>query len=463
MSRVNLLKVLLLCILQLVMHGIAVAQTAALTTLVDFNDTNGASPQWALVQGPDGSFYGTTFFGGTNNYGTVFKVTTGGTLATLVYFCVTNGEWPAASLTPGSGGNFYGMTSSGGSNESGTVFQMTTNGILYTLYPFSASVNGTNVEGASPQAGLTLGSDGLLYGTTCDGGGGGDGTVFKITTNGTLAVLHSFRADALNATYAYTNADGANPKANLAAGNDGKFYGTTSVGGTNGYGTVFQVTTNGTFTTLVAFNGTNGSDPLGQLTLGTDGNFYGTTSVGGTNNNGTVFEMATNGTMHVIHTFSETINNAGYTNVDGASPQAGLTPGNNGIFYGTTTKGGNYGYGTVFQMTTNGMLTTLASFANTNGASPVAELTFGNDGNLYGTANTGGATGNGTVFKLSIAPVQLSIQLIPGKVVLSWTAPSFSLQSAPEAVGGYTNISGATSPYTNPIVNVHQFFRLIGN
>ncbi len=465
-------------------HGLASAQTATLTTLVNFNGTNGALPYGALLEGGDGNFYGTTYGtampGGTNSDGTVFRMTPAGNLTTLVSFAGTNGAGPTAGLAFGPDGKLYGTTSAGGTNGSGAVFQMTTNGHLQVIHSFHTTTGNTNADGASPQAGLTLGSDGLLYGTAYSGGSGGNGTLFKVTTNGTLTVLHSFNPGALNASYAYTNADGANPYASLAPDGGGGFYGTTLSGGTNGYGTVFHIATNGAFALLSVCSYVNGSNPQSGLALGTNGNLYGACSGGGTNGNGTVFQMTTNGTNHALDSFSATVSNGTTsTNGDGAAPQSGLIAGPGGVFYGATTKGGINGNGTVFQVTTNGVLTPLYSFTaeifngseaytNADGLMVQGALTLGSDGNLYGTANMGGNTGNGTVFQLALAPAislpgQLSIRLIPGKVVLQWTNASSSLQTAGQVVGTYTNVPGTTSPYTNPIVNVRQFFRLIGN
>ena len=247
------------------------------------------------------------------------------------------------------------------------------------------SFNGAN--GSNPTAALALGSDGSFYGTTEYGGAASDGTVFKVTTNGTLTTLVSFNG-----------ATGANPYATLTLGNDGNFYGTTYYGGSGGDGTVFKVTTSGALTVLVSFSGGNGAYLWAMLSLGIDGYFYGTTVFGGSSNEGTVFKVTTNGTLTTLVSFS-------FTN--GEYPSAALTLGNDGNFYGTTSQGAitnsSYtgGMGTVFSVTTNGLLTTLVSFSFTNGAFPIAAMTLGNDGNFYGTTYGGGSSDDGTVFQVT--------------------------------------------------------------
>jgi uncharacterized repeat protein (TIGR03803 family) len=308
-----------------------------------------AIPFAALVEGPDGNFYGTTQGGGTNGNGTVFKVTTNDVLTTLHsftashndpvngYYTNSDGADPEASLTLGTNGNFYGTCHAGGSGGSGTVFEVTTNGAWTTIYSFSAenyndSGSGkpdTNFDGAGPTAALTLGPDGNFYGTTDSGGESGSGTVFKVTPNGALTTLYTFTAGSFVFSIGsdlYTNADGAEPYAGLTLGSDGNFYGTARSGGSSGMGTLFEITTGGAFTRLLTFTNGNGANPGGALALGTNGNFYGTTGEGGSAGAGTVFEVTTNGALTTLISFAT---------YSGASPYGALTLGPNGNFYDT--------------------------------------------------------------------------------------------------------------------------------
>ena len=372
----------------------------AIQTIYSF--TNGTCAN-SLTFGNDGSFYGTTGSGGTYGAGTVFKVTTNGTLTTLASFHSTNGANPNG-MTLGNDGSFYGTTEGGGISGIGTVFKVTTNGSLTSMYSFT---NGN--DGCLPSL-LTLGDDGNFYGTTAGGAEGG--AIFQITTNGTLTALYSF-----------TNGASLNA---LTLGRDGDFYGTTGFGGTYGAGTVFKVTTNGTLTTLASFNVTNPNyypnapEPNG-LTLGNDGNFYGTTAEQYAGGYGTVFQISTNGTLTTLACFS-------YTN--GAYPLSTLALGNDGNFYGTTTSGGSAGDGTIFQVTTNGTLTTLVNCGNQNGGIPSSSLVLCNDGNFYGATASAYGSGYGTVFRLLLTSVSPVIGSQPqSQTVRVGTNPTFTIET----------------------------------
>jgi uncharacterized repeat protein (TIGR03803 family) len=410
------------------------------TSLLSFTGLKGgvpgAYPAAALTKGLDGNLYGTTLLGGTNGSGTVFQLTTNAGFTSLASF-----------------------KSLGGTRSVVGVFGDTA---------------ATNANGGEPFAPLALAGDGSFYGTTVYGGSNGVGTVFHVTTNGTLISLVSFAGLATNGS---PNANGAKPLDSLTFGSNGNLYGLTAYGGSNGVGTVFQVTTNGTLTSLYSFsagadnaNGfltnADGAEPIeNSLTPGPNGNFYGETSTGGTNGSGTIFQVTTNGAFNVVFTFDAQISDAeGDTNTTGASPNE-LLPGPGGCFYGTASNDGNNGVGTIFSLSTNGIFKLLYSLpplvgsTNASGVEPT-ELTYGSDGNLYGTAYAGGAFGYGTVFEVIILPT-LQIQFLNGNAVLSWSNSTYSLLSATKATGPYSPVlGGSTSPYTNTVTTGSMFFKL---
>jgi uncharacterized repeat protein (TIGR03803 family) len=280
---------------------------------------------------------------------------------------------------------------------------------LTPLWQFGSLSN--FADGVSPWAGLIQGSDGNFYGTA-----GGTAvvncTVFKITPAGTLTTLWQFGSLS-------NNADGNSPMASLVQGCDGDFYGTTSYGGTNRHaGTVYKITSAGTFTPLWQFgslpNYADGASPSGELVLGADGNFYGATFEGGTNSfyltgdYGTVFKITPAGTLTPLWQFGSLSNNA-----DGRSPAAALVQGRDGNFYGTTVGGGVYNYGTVFKITPAGTLTPLWQFTGgADGRGPIAALAQGGDGNFYGT------TQSGSIFQITSAGTLTTLSASGGRNAL---------------------------------------------
>jgi uncharacterized repeat protein (TIGR03803 family) len=252
-----------------------------LSTLLSFDSTDGAGPNGVLVQGADGNLYGTTYEGGVNDLGTVFKIDLSGTPTTLYNFCslsgCTDGDYPVGALALAINGDFYGITQLGGANGAGTVFQITPTGTLTTLHTFCSQSGCT--DGAYPLAGLIQAANGELYGTTTGGGANGQGTVFKITPDGTLTTLYSFCS--LSGC-----ADGLEPFAGLVQAPSGDFYGTTLGGGASGVGTIFKMTPSGTLTTLHSFNGGDGAEPTAPLVQATNGDFYGTTTYYGNDAHG---------------------------------------------------------------------------------------------------------------------------------------------------------------------------------
>jgi uncharacterized repeat protein (TIGR03803 family) len=218
----------------------AFSVTNGLSSIYSFTGTNdGAFPVAGVVFGPNGNLYGTTYLGGTNELGTVFEVNTVGNLTTLVSLTFTNGAFPV-SLVSATNGTFFGAAFSGGSNGFGDIFEIPANA---TTASTLASFDITN--GSNPDAQLIIGSDGLLYGTTVQGGTKGDGLVFQVSTNvgrfGHGGVQSTSTNGALSAEDSFQNSLGTYPQGRLLQGEDGNFYGTTTSGGANGTGTVFEV------------------------------------------------------------------------------------------------------------------------------------------------------------------------------------------------------------------------------
>ena len=439
-------KRLLLFLVLLSGIELAGAQSAFIPLYSFTGGNDGANPVAGLVQASDGNLYGTTHEGGTNGYGAIFRITTGGGLVPLYSFTGGNdGADPYAGLVQTGDGNLYGTTEYGGTNDNGVVFRVTTNGILTPLYSFTGGHDGGNPRGALVQA-----TDGNLYGTTENGGTNFDGTVFRISTNGALKPLYSFT----------DGHDGAFPESGLMQANDGNLYGTTYEGGTNGYGVVFRITTNGLLTPLYSFTRVHdGAYPEAGLVQANDGNLYGTTEDGGTNNYGAIFQITTNGVLTPLYSFTD--------GNDGAYPEAGLVQAGDGNLYGTTYAGSTNGYGDIFRIATNGALTTIHSFTDgSDGADPLADLLQANNGNLYGTAAGGGASGKGAVFELSLSPPALNILFDGRQSVLSWPAwaNNYVLQSTTNLPSpNWATVSNATPGTVITVTNSlpAQYFRLI--
>jgi uncharacterized repeat protein (TIGR03803 family) len=242
------------------------------------------------------------------------------------------------------------------------------------------SFNDTGAGGFAPEAGLVQGADGNLYGTTELGGANGFGTIFKTTTNGNLTTVYSF-----------DGGDGAFPDEPMILATDGNFYGSTSSGGIDGDGEIFRLSPKGALIQFAWFDYVDGLNP-NKLVQGTDGSLYGTAFDGGTNGDGLIFDVATNGAMATLYSFSF----AG----GGLLPSAGLAQAPGGSFYGTTYEGGTYGNGTAFTMSPDSVVTTVYSFTGGNdGSHPSADLVQAADGNFYGTTVDGGAYNYGTVFR----------------------------------------------------------------
>jgi uncharacterized repeat protein (TIGR03803 family) len=388
---------------------------ATLTTLHAFGGTSGdaLSPNSALIKGSDGNFYGVSYSGGANGTGALFKMTPAGVESVLYSFgaYVGDGTQPG-SVMQGTDGNFYGTTVTGGVNGSGscaavtvscvpgdgTIFKVTPAGAETVLYSFG----NTSTDGINPNGNMIQASDGNFYGTTGAGGANSNGAVFKVSTSGIETLLYSFGAG--------STTDAKSPAAGLIQLGSGNLYGTTTLGGINGKGTVFQITTGGIESVLYSFgsSGTDGITPYAALTQGTDGNLYGTTIFGGANNLGSVFKVTPVGAESIVYSF-------GSSSKDGTLPYDSVIQGSDGNFYGTTYSGGSNGaslctgitttcypgYGTVFMITPAGVETVLYSFGTTtaDGLYPAGGLMLSGS-TFYGATTSGGTYGGGTLYSL---------------------------------------------------------------
>jgi uncharacterized repeat protein (TIGR03803 family) len=321
------------------------------------------------------------------------------TLTTLVSFDYTNGWAPKAELIQGADGDFYGTNSEGGAhtNEFGVSLGTVFRITKDGVLTTLVSFNGTN--GAFPESSLLQSLNGVFYGTTYLGG------TNDIDIEGGGTVFKMTADGTLTSLFSCSSDAGYRPRAGLTIGDDGNFYGTASEGGPFDAGSVYRMAPSGALITLIQFDGTNGANPLTELVQRPGGSFCGATWELGPDqdvSHGTIFKISSNGILTLVIPLN-------FTN--GSNP-TGLIQGTDGNLYGTTFDGGAYtnqygqGFGTVFRLATDGNFSTLVSFAYTNGCGP-NKLVEGNDGNFYGTTYFGGAYGGqtengyGTVFKMA--------------------------------------------------------------
>lgn len=431
--------------------------------------------------------FGTTVSGGAFDQGSVFAVNRDGTGFTLLHsFVIAEGHQPHGGVIL-SGSTLYGAAPFGGSHGNGTIFSLSTNGGGFTvLHHFNASAEApdifnspTNNEGANPRA-LTL-VGGTLYGTAPGGGSSGNGTVFRLNTNGTgFAVVHHFAP--LFSGFPSTNSEGSTPVSPLLFSGQ-TLYGSTVRGGSAANGALFSVHTNGTgfanlhsFTTTVNNTNSDGIYPDGQLAL--SGNtLFGMASQGGAAGNGTLYALHTNGSnFATLHHFTKS---PGFpftiTNSDGINPFGGLLVSGNTLF-GKTTAGGRQGAGVIFALNLNGSnFTALSNFAsnappattNATGYNSLGRLLL-SDGALYGTAAEGGLLGFGTLFSLSFP--SLTLVRSGTNAVLRWptNAAGFTLQFTTNLLmpSNWSNASPAPvvvsgqNSVTNPFAGPQKFYRL---
>jgi uncharacterized repeat protein (TIGR03803 family) len=372
--------------------------------------TGASKPLAGLVQGLDRNFYGTTYWGGQYNFGTIFKVDSTGAITVLHSFCAFencfDGGGPWAPLIQATDGNLYGTTSFG------TIFRVTPSGEFTNLYTF----NNAGLYDA-----LVEGTDGNLYGTTGGYDSYGVETIFKLTLAGNLTTLYTFPGE-------------PGPEGGLIQATDGNFYGTTIYGGTNGKGSAYKITPTGTLTTLYMFcaqpSCSDGSYPYAGLVQGTDSNFYGTTREGGTHQEcsggcGTIFKLTPQGVLTTLHAFRL---------AEGVAPESGLYQATNGIFYGATPYAGNLkcprqrgGCGTIYSLDVGlGPFVTFVRFAGR----------VGRTGPILGQGLTGTTS-------VSINGIQANFTVVTDTLIRA-TVP-------PGATTGYVSVTTPSGTLTSSV------------
>jgi uncharacterized repeat protein (TIGR03803 family) len=367
----------------------------------EFIGADGSSPTVEMVTGPDGAVYGTTPAGGLGGFGGVlFKLGADGTFIRLHDFGSDVGPCDTP-LVMGPDGALYGLTTAGGPSRAGTIFRVDTYGNYTQIHVFDvadgalADVYG---EGADyHDSPLVVGPDGTLYGSSPFAGGYDFGTLFKIQADGTFTQLHDF-----------AEIDGYGTRSALVVGPDGAMYGTAQWGGALVFGTIYKIAVDGTFTKLHDFSGgADGGVPVAPPVVGPDGALYGSTTTAGGTLSGTLFKVTTDGTFTVLHTFS-----------DASSVVSQLTVGRDGALYGVAPQGGIGNLGILFRLETSGAFTKLCDFSSTSGSRPSQPLVAGPDGALYGSTQTGGPNDWGTLFKVVLPqPTPVISSLTPSQTV----------------------------------------------
>jgi len=382
---------------------IRITSAGAVQTVHSFSGNDGASPVAGLTAAADGSLYGTTAAGGAGGFGVVFKVTTGGAFTLLTSFTGTAGAAKGAvpqQLVRQSDGNFYGVTQAGGANGFGTVFRLTPAGAVTTLAEFTGAAGLT--KGAAPAGPLTFNGN-TLYGVTRDGGAGGFGVVFSITTAGVFTGMAEFTGTA-------GTKPGANPAGGLLLHTDGALYGTTEFGGVNDFGTAFKITTGSVFASLRSFDDATGSQPAGTLVRGADGQLYGATSAGGASGWGTLFKMTTAGVHTVLNNFTGATGAA-----PGATPRGGVVAGSDGNYYAATSAGGPGQLGVICRVSAAGTYAGVANLSNSLGWSPSGAPVADGDSFLF-PLHSGGDNGGGTLVRLTTAGAVSPVAAFGGTV-----------------------------------------------
>lgn len=369
--------------------------TNTYTKKIDFNgnagSAMGSAPNGQLVLA-GGLYYGLASAGGTANAGTLFEYNYGtNTFTKRLDMTNANGQSPQGSLMLASNGNLYGTTVSGGPSSGGVVFEYNIGTSTYTRI-YDFVTSGSN--GATPNGDLLQATNGKLYGMTRLGGSNGQGVIFEYDL-GTSTYTKKFDFS--------SSTTGGNPIGTLMQVNTGKIYGLTGVGGLGSGGTLFQYTaSSNTFVKKIDFNASNGGPCHGGLTLANNGMYYGLTNLGGANNVGTIFEYnkSTNSYLKKIDLVT----------ANGSLPYGALLNASNGKLYGLTSGGGASSLGTLFEYDPSTNTYTKRADLNGNGGGtqlggvPYGSLVeFSGNSKLYGICKQGGSSNLGTIFEFDPA------------------------------------------------------------
>jgi uncharacterized repeat protein (TIGR03803 family) len=393
MPRVTVVPLSLLAVIVFLASVFQPAQSQTYSVIYNFTakGSDGATPYGGPILDGSGNLYGSTYLGGRFGAGSVYRLAPGGSswrYSSLYSFKAgADGSGPAfGSLAMGPDHTLFGTTEGGG--NFGTAF-------VVCACPMKEAVVhsfGTGTDGAQPIGGVVLDPAGNLYGTTSLGGDTGNGTVFEGKRSGhtwTESVIYSFTG----------GSDAVNPAAGVTLDTHGNLYGTSSFGGANGVGAIYKLSRSNSGwkeTILYNFQGlSDGQNPVGGVVLDSSGNLYGTTFDGGVNGGGTVYELSADGTFTTLYGFS-----GGY-----GGPYNKLTLDKNGSIYGFTNGDGANGLGSVFKLTlSNGTFTfsDLHDFSGgSDGASPYGSVAVDGNGNVFGTAAVGGSQNQGIVFEIT--------------------------------------------------------------
>ena len=355
--------------------------------------SDGGTPFGGPVLDRSGNLYGTTYTGGTYGAGSVYKLSPEGSnwkyRALYSFGGSTDGDAPGFGTLAIHNGALFGTT------EGGLPF-----GVAFEVGPCTATLCrekvvhgfGNGLDGAQPIGGVVFDPAGNMYGTTSEGGSTGNGTVYEITASGTESILYNFAG----------GTDAASPPAGVTLDSVGNLYGTSSLGGENGFGAVYKLTRSGStwsYSILYNFQGADdGQYPVGGVIVDRAGNIYGGTFAGGINGGGTVYELSPSGDTYTFNTlYSFT---GGYSGVYNK-----LTFDANGNLYGATEAAGQNGFGLIFKLTpSNGgwTYTDLYDFADgTDGGQPYGSLAVDSSGNIFGTTDLGGDDNEGVIFEIT--------------------------------------------------------------